>query len=234
MRATDLGLLQYAHLAEEWLLSRVISVSARKLFYVQDGRNAWHSTWVERRYNDSYRLDFEAAKIYAEDSRTCGSVFLIVEVPCLAFETNRGYLFTTQIKADVPFKNFCPPKDKEDLINKLQKIRTPFMNEERLKGIIKSQIERYTPDGKIRTLRTLEKHLSIFKGKLFWTLRNKDSSITVMMSPKDQGEPLIIKKGEKMRTWKSSSIGSDYSLEWHEISPFYKSRGAIKASSHYD
>lgn len=227
-------LLQYSCIPKEWLNSNVVSISARKLFYVQDGRNAWHSTWVERWYNDSFRLELKAAKNYAEKSRTCGSVFHIVEVPCLAFETSLGFLLTTQLSSDIPFKSFSPPTDREDLIKKIQKNHPPFMNEERLKIFTKKQLERYTPDGKLKTLQSLENHLDILKRRLYWTLRNKDFSIAIMMSLRDQGEPLIIKKGEKMRTWKSSSIGSDYYLEWHDVSPFYKSRDAIKASSHYD
>ena len=233
MQIRYLGSLAHAYIPDEWLTSMVARVSARKIYYLQDGRNAWHSTWVERRYNNSFRLTLNETKSFAEQNRTCGSVFHIVEVPCLTFETKYGYFLTTQLQIEVPYKNFRPPNNRHDLVSKIHKLRAPLMNDARLNNYIKCQIERYSPDGNLKSSRTLEKHLTIFKGKEFWTPRNKSTPIMLLVSPMDAGGIEEIKKEARMKTWRSSSLGSSYYLQWHQTESFYKSFGTVRASSHY-
>jgi len=144
-----------------------------------------------------------------------------------------GFLLTTQVRADIPFKNFSPPANREDLLNKIRKMHPSNDNEKRLERYVNNQLTRYSSKGKLLTLRALEDHLTVFKSKTFWTPRNNDFTVTIMISPKELGEPTIIKKGERLRTLKSSSVGSNYLLEWHEINPVYKSLGVIKATAFY-
>ncbi len=71
--------------------------SIRKLYYVHDGRNAWHSTWVQRYLDGCMHSSLLSAKKYAESLRVRGSIFFIYEIPALFLESESLVLAVTQI-----------------------------------------------------------------------------------------------------------------------------------------
>ena len=72
--------------AEEFLSTpsdTIIRRGVRKIYYVFQGRNAWHSTWITQYNNGCMHINLDNAKKYAESLRACGSVFYIREIPAL-------------------------------------------------------------------------------------------------------------------------------------------------------
>lgn len=63
-----------------------------RLFYLSEGRNAWHSTWTNTYYPNRLSPDLEYCKAGAESMRTQGSVFRIDCVPTLILKGVDGYL----------------------------------------------------------------------------------------------------------------------------------------------
>lgn len=89
----------------------IVEVSSGTIFFVSEGRNAWHSTWVKTYGAGCMHETFEAASEYAEKRRKSGSVFYIQELPCLIFRTTtRCYLFT-EINTDNPLRSFLSSQD---------------------------------------------------------------------------------------------------------------------------
>lgn len=76
---------------------RVLRKSIRKLYYVHDGRNAWHSTWVQRYLDGCMHSSLSSAKKYAENLRVRGSVYYINEIPALLLESESLVLAVTQL-----------------------------------------------------------------------------------------------------------------------------------------
>lgn len=66
----------------------------RKVYYVEDGRNAWHSTWVRRYYANRCFDELDEAKVSVESMRVEGSTWTICESPALVY---RGGLTTLAI-----------------------------------------------------------------------------------------------------------------------------------------
>lgn len=91
-------------------VSELISIDAKKIYYLISGRNAWHSTWVQRYYHNCIATRVSDLEKDAETRREKGSVFYIKELPALSFETNLGVFLTTQINTQSPLENFLPPE----------------------------------------------------------------------------------------------------------------------------
>jgi hypothetical protein len=86
--------------------SRIKQVWAGKLYYLFNGRNAWHSTWVSRYTPGCMHTDLMSAKDTAERQRTQGSVFNIEELPALFFQTAAGLLAVTEINTHRPLHGY--------------------------------------------------------------------------------------------------------------------------------
>ena len=85
-------------------------ISACKLFYVHDGRNAWHSTWVQRYFpNFSFQATFQAARAAVERARKQGSSWSIVETPALVVRVRDLSFVTTEINTDTPLGSLPSP-----------------------------------------------------------------------------------------------------------------------------
>ena len=84
----------------------IVSVEAGLVYFVHDGRNAWHNTWVQRYEKGCISQYQEDAKEYCEEKRKSGSVFYISELPAIVLQFHYGKMYVVQINADVPFKGY--------------------------------------------------------------------------------------------------------------------------------
>ena len=83
------------------------SVYVGKIYYWRDGRNAWHSTWIERYDNlEAFCISEEAAKNRIEASRVQGSVFYLQEFPVLTFSGKSACLLIGEISSTSPLSVF--------------------------------------------------------------------------------------------------------------------------------
>jgi hypothetical protein len=78
-----------------------------KLYYVHDGRNAWHATWVQRYLDGCMHTTFDSATDYAESLRVQGSVFYIYEKPALVIEADEMVMAVTQINCRDVLAGYC-------------------------------------------------------------------------------------------------------------------------------
>jgi hypothetical protein len=79
---------------------------ACSVFYAHDGRNAWHSTWVQRYFEGCIHTSLESAKEYCEQRRKSGSVFYLVQLPSLCFAIDSGIYVLVQINTKNPFEHY--------------------------------------------------------------------------------------------------------------------------------
>lgn len=70
-----------------------------RVSYTFYGRNAWHSTWIQRYSPGSIDLTTGALQSLCERRRVQGSVFNIVELPCLVLRTARETFFLVEINS---------------------------------------------------------------------------------------------------------------------------------------
>lgn len=95
---------------------RLRQVEAVKIYYCLYGRNAWHSTWIQRYSENCMHLTFASAKSHAEAKRVQGSVFYIKELPALQFTTGKYRVLITQINSTCPLREYSPSARRKDVI----------------------------------------------------------------------------------------------------------------------
>lgn len=79
-----------------------------KIFYLYQGRNAWHSTWVQHYYPGCMTDAISTARSNAESRRAPGNVFYILDTPALAVESELGALVITQVNTGDPLGGYEP------------------------------------------------------------------------------------------------------------------------------
>ena len=89
---------------DDWTDAAFLELVPFTVYLLSTGRNAWWTTWVER-YTGSTALyaSIEEAKAAAEKQRVQGTVFLIEQVPSLAFISNRGMIIASEFGVSQPF-----------------------------------------------------------------------------------------------------------------------------------
>lgn len=91
------------------ILSEIVkSVSAKKIYYLVTGRNAWRSTWVKYFYKRCISTEYRELEADAEKMREAGTVFYIKELPALCFESDSGCFILAEIDTHYPLKNYDP------------------------------------------------------------------------------------------------------------------------------
>lgn len=78
---------------------KAIRARVGRIFYVVRGRNAWHSTWVQHYQPGCMSTDLLSAERSAEEWRSRGSGFKVLDQPTLVIESDDGSLVITQINA---------------------------------------------------------------------------------------------------------------------------------------
>jgi hypothetical protein len=86
----------------------VVRRGARKLYFLHDGRNAWHSTWVQHHHDGCMHSTWQGAASHAERLRKQGSVFFIHELPAVVLQAESLVLAFTQINTDDVLEGYSP------------------------------------------------------------------------------------------------------------------------------
>jgi hypothetical protein len=78
----------------------VQDVFVSRVAYLFYGRNAWHSTWIQRYYT-SKSIGFTTSEVIAvaETNRVQGSVFNIEEIPCLVLRCASQTIYLVEINS---------------------------------------------------------------------------------------------------------------------------------------
>lgn len=85
--------------------SMLLGASSHIMYLLSTGRNAWHGTWSAR-YKGPTSLHFTLAeaKKAAERDRVQGTVFIIEQVPVLAFRCQTGIAYCVEFHSQESFK----------------------------------------------------------------------------------------------------------------------------------
>jgi hypothetical protein len=203
--------------ATEWEKCAVNSVRVSKIFYVRDGRNAWHSTWVQRYYSSSFHVERRAAMDFAEKLRVQGSVFDIVELPVVQFSCELGALFVSELNTSCPLANFRPPGNVDRAKRRGRSCSWYFKQYVLPKQLADERSFTFPIIG-----RSIEDVHAAFQDNLInWMSPENRRTVLRLLSPTLATN---ISRGAPHVTWRSSSVGPSYRLNWHA------SRGLSQAS----
>lgn len=203
-------------LPNDWKNLQINSIAAGKLFYVLDGRNAWHSTWVKRWYEDSFHFTFEGAIAYAEKNRVQGSVFTVHEVATLILETDKGNALVTELFTPSPLSEYKPTVHQPVLIERLNSAPYHWRYDLTMApNLVRSQLN----GNPSRFLPLLRQNLqlvldSFHVHSLFWQPSEPDRSIVRLLATAKDGDVYRLMREETMSNWKSFSTGSQSFLSW--------------------
>jgi hypothetical protein len=175
--------------------SKVKAVDACILYYLYQGRNAWHSTWVTQYSYGCMHTTLESAKESAERLRTQGSVFYIRQLPALAFRSAQGALIVTQINTTQPLRDYSAVA-----------LRPLPHGVERLKGGRENYVSKGAPISGAA--------LSFSRSSRFWKKAPPHRNSVIVDASLDRSVALEQLTKSKLRTFKSSSNGGAYFLSW--------------------
>lgn len=174
--------------------ANILEIKAGSLYYIYRGRNAWHSTWVTHYHEGCMSSSLATAKQVAERWRAQGSVFIIREQPTLIFVTGTGTLAVTEINTERPAGNLASRRGAEPALREIQ---------ERL-----SSREPPTTVDQIASL-------LIAAAKYSWSPLCPPKSLILLASGSSSHEIQRLRT-RNLKSWASSSFGSQYLLSWSE------------------
>ncbi|PHR11555.1 MAG: hypothetical protein COA41_20085 [Sphingopyxis sp.] len=172
------------------------SIKQGIVYFVSTGRNAWNNTWVARYSKGCMHSTFESAKSYAEKNRTSGTVFYIVELPCIVFRSKNNILLITQINNDSPLSGYSP-----DAVS-----FTAERNAKKIKGALENYIKIGAP--------LVGAGLSFLSTSRFWREKPQSNQAIMLLSHSNRSLPIETKGFNSLKTYSSSSMGSKYYLHW--------------------
>jgi hypothetical protein len=195
---------------------RIRSVFLTKLYYVKDGRNAWHSTWVNRWYPSSFHRSLENAKRYVEGMRVQGSVFRIIEIPTLAIGMKRGSAFVTELNCTTPLTDYLPPKSPEELAVRWE--NRPGMWRlfpQKVPSFVLRQL-RTSPERRRPAVGNVLAPVmdSFMEHSLFWRSAERRTVVRLLWDGSIEPERRS-KTTRDFAIWKSSPDGAFRPLYWH-------------------
>jgi len=203
-------------LPESWRRLRIHTISACKLFYVRDGRNAWWGRWVTRWYVGSFHFDWEGARQYAERQRTQGSVFHIIEVPALILRVSKGYALITQLGVSTPLADYQPPTTSDQLKMRLES--APYLwrwYKAQVPVCVRGQLRQKPDKWCVRATHQLGRTMDSFcEESLFWQPVGSARVIVRLLGAASDGYPEILRPKHEMQSWGSRSDGGNYYLRW--------------------
>lgn len=192
----DIELIDFTQLNQ----GRINSIETGLVYFCEYGRNAWHSTWIQRYTPGSIHYDLNSAKIYCENRRTRGSKFYIREMPCLIVRTPKFCILTIEINCNTPLQNYSidaaiadPFRYETSFIrfpqNRYLQIGRPLIGY----GISVSTVGRFMKDFRNRT-----------RVENILLMKCKDHNAIIQKIPMRQ-----------LYSYKSESYGTDYYLSWN-------------------
>lgn len=177
---------------------RLRGIRAVKIYYCFYGRNAWHSTWVQKYYIDCMHSNLDSAKRFAERNRVQGSVFYIEELPALLLDGGSYPVLVTQINERCPLREYSAKALREDV----------SIESEKIEGYRNNYLTFGSPlNGVI---------LSFEYNSRFWKTQQPWKNSVILLYTETEFEPVELKT-TKLKAWKSSSLGKDYYLSWSPI-----------------
>jgi hypothetical protein len=204
-------------LPESWRRLRIQTVSARKLYYIRDGRNAWWGTWVTRWYENSFFFNWESARGYAEDHRVQGSVFHILEVPALMLMVSKGFALVTQLGTEKTLAEYQPPTSLEQLKRRFDSSPYREWSRNESPSCMQRQLRGDPLSRQPHQSRQLGSVMDTFHDdSLFWQPLGSERTIVRLLGTPDDGTPAAVRRKQVMRSWRSSSYGGEYPLAWNE------------------
>lgn len=182
-----------------------------KVWYVYDGRNAWHSTWVHKYRSGCFHLNVDSAKQFCEKNRKQGSIFYIEQIPALEIDCDHGSLFITQINTTDPLHGYS--------------IHASDMQPHIASGFLKDEIKKDLSIGAY----LIQAATSFDRSSRFWIdpppVKNSlvelwlDNSLKVNIAK--SGEIFVIKNenpdlldSEPLKGFTSKSVGKNRPLTW--------------------
>lgn len=175
--------------------SKLRSIKVVKIYYCLYGRNAWHSTWVQKYSEDCMHTSFESAILFAESRRAQGSVFYIMELPALCIEAGDYNIFVTQINENCPLREYSAKALRSEVGTSQVKIEGCRDNYLTFGAPINGVISSFEPNS--RFWRTVQ--------PLF------NSTFVLYSTAKTELTEL---KTTKLKGWKSIGRGRDHYLSW--------------------
>ncbi|WP_150497730.1 hypothetical protein [Roseibium aquae] len=175
--------------------SKIKKLESCIIYYIYQGRNAWHSTWVTQYWSGCMHTTLESAKENAERLRTQGSVFHIQELPALAFRSAKGVLVVTQINTLQPLRYYSA-----DAVSSLPE------GFKRIKGGRENYLSKGAP--------LMGVAMSFLHSSRFWREAPPAENSVITVSSSDSNLTLKKLTKAKLCTFKSSSFGGGYLLSW--------------------
>lgn len=222
-------------LPAEWTENRITSVSVRRLYYVGDGRNAWHGTWVKRYYSSSFHPEWEKARAFAETQRVQGSVFSITEFPVVCYTAESGALLVGELNSDRPLSSFLPPLTKPKANARIQRAWLPWRQDTLKQQLKRAGAMHYPQVG----WTIADTRASFGSESIAWSDPFCHRTVVVLAATKEEVNRMTeVRPRAALRRWRSSSIGGAYRLQWSEYAGLNQSaeiriakRGALTAET---
>ena len=184
-------------LEEHFRGEHIRQLSARYLYFVVGGRNAWHSTWISRYSPGSMHLTFSSAAAHAERSRVQGTVFTIQQLPALEFVAEAGRVYVTQINEATPLRAYSAHAIEalSAHVSRSTDIRDNYM-------AVGAPV--------VRAVRSFS-----YDSRFWRNAPPSNDSVLVLGCLRSKSKSEKIKK-EIIKQWSSRSIGTDRPLSWGE------------------
>jgi hypothetical protein len=186
--------------------ANIAEIKAGTLYYVYRGRNAWHATWVTHYHDGCMCTSLTTARQIAERWRAQGSVFTIREQPTLILTTDAGTFAITEINTQRPLGNLASRRGAEPALKEIQQrlsSRQPPTTVEQLASLLVAAA-RYT-----------------------WSPLCPPKSL-VMVAAGPNGSEIERLRTRNLKSWASSSSGSQYYLGWSERSSAIKPSAVLR------
>lgn len=178
------------------------------IYYVGDGRNAWHGTWVRRYYSSSFHTKFEDARLFAESQRVQGSVFRITELPVVCYGVEDGWMLVSELNEERPLTHFRPPLTIQRARVRAKRCSWWFQH-----NTLTQQLKDTLPLDSPRAGWTAAETSRRFHEKdICWS--TPENRRTVVKLFYQGAEPAVLSRRQELKIWTSSSIGGQYRLQW--------------------
>lgn len=178
----------------------ITEIGAGIMYFVHNGRNAWHSTWVQKYSKECMHATLENAKKYCEENRGNGTVFYIIEMPTLVIRAGNKYaLYVTQINAQNPLAGYSPT--------------VPIENK-----VFMGSMEVFPCESELKIGGKLNSAALTFESKSrFWKYQPESSTPVLMLCTVLGNSPLHPLGGANLKSYKSLSVCSKYLLSWQDF-----------------
>lgn len=194
-----------------WHKAKVERVTVARILYVRDGRNAWHSTWVQRYYPSSFHDEWAKAVEFAESQRVQGSVFSIRQLPVLRFQTAMGSLLVGELNTTTPMKEYAPPLSISQAKRRARNC-TYWFREYQLSEQLKRRAALKLPAAGWSLIDVFQ---SFADNAIAWRTPENRRTVVRLATEADL-DWAELKPRSKLKSWRSYSNGGAYPLGWAE------------------